>query len=55
MSDTTEKPPVDARYTAALQAQADAKALAQKAPRRRPLLRLVWNRDEADRAEQPTC
>lgn len=43
---TNEPPPVDPRYTEALRRQKDERK--QMAQRRRPILRLVWNRDEQE-------
>lgn len=49
MSQTTnEPPPVDPRYAEALRRQKDERK--QMAQRRRPIFRLVWNRDEQEGA-----
>jgi hypothetical protein len=50
MSETTgEPPPVDARYAEAVRKQREAREKLKQMPQRRaPILRLVWNRDEAE-------
>jgi hypothetical protein len=49
MSDATgEPPPPDPRYAEAVRRQREARELKQMAKRRAPILRLVWNRDEAE-------
>lgn len=53
MSQTTnEPPPVDPRYAEALRRQKDERK--QMTQRRRPILRLVWNRDEQEDADATT-
>jgi hypothetical protein len=49
MSDASgEPPPVDARYTEAVRKQREARERKQLAQRRAPILRVVWDLDEAE-------